>query len=199
MRELCRRDATLAAIVDRCGAPPLWHRAPGFATLVYIVLEQQVSLASARATYERLEKLLPAFAPEAYLSLSATQLRACGVSRQKARYTGLIAEAVLDGSLPIANLARYSDDRVRSFLTAVTGVGDWTADVYMMSALRRSDLWPVGDLALVKAIVDLHRLSSKPSRDELIELAEAYRPYRSVAARLYWHHYLNPVGAPRAR
>lgn len=197
LRELCARDAKLAAIVDRCRAPTLWRRLPGFATLVYVVLEQQVSLASAKAAFDRLQVRLPEFSPEAYLSLSPEELRASGVSRQKARYTRLIAEAIRDGSLPIERLARYSDDRVRALLTAITGVGNWTADVYMMSALRRPDLWPVGDLALVKALCEVQNLDGKPSRDALLDLGEAYRPYRSVAAQLYWQHYLNPSTGPR--
>ena len=188
--ELCRRDADLAALVARCGAPALWKRPPGFPTLVYIILEQQVSLASARATYDKLRALLRDFTPQVYLKLTERQLRAAGVSRQKARYTRLVAEAVLEGSLPLARLARYSDTRAREFLTAITGVGDWTADVYLMSALRRPDLWPIGDLALVKAIVDIKALGAKPEVSRLEALGETYRPYRSVAAQLYWHHYL---------
>ncbi len=190
--ELCARDPRLAEVVDRCGEPKLWRRPAGFATLIYIVLEQQVSLASARATYDRLQRQLPDLSPESFLSLTDDELRACGVSRQKARYGRLIADAILEGSLPINRLGRFSDDRVRALLTAITGVGDWTADVYMMSALRRPDLWPVGDLALVKALADLNDLAAKPSRDELIAIGERYRPYRSVAAQLYWLHYLNP-------
>ena len=198
VRELCARDARLAAIVDHCGAPTLWRRPPGFATLVYVVLEQQVSLASAKATFDRLKEQLPEFSPDAYLGLSPEDLRASGVSRQKTRYTRLIAEAIRDGSLPIKHLARYPDDRVRALLTAITGVGDWTADVYMMSALRRPDLWPVGDLALVKALREVQALKEKPSRDALLDLGEPYRPYRSVAAQLYWQHYLNSSRASAA-
>jgi DNA-3-methyladenine glycosylase II len=155
------------------------------------VLEQQVSLASARAAYERLDAVLDAFTPEAYLALNNDALRACGVSRQKARYTRLIAEAVIDGSLPLDGLARRSDAVVRDCLTAITGVGDWTAEVYMLAALRRPDLWPVGDLALVKALCEVKGIVAKPSRDVLRDLGEPYRPYRSVAAKILWHHYLS--------
>ncbi len=195
VRELVSRDADLAAIVDRCGPPPFWSRPRGFATLVYIVLEQQVSLASARATFDRLQALLPEFSPEAFLLLDDATLRGCGLSRQKMRYTRLIAEAVVSGNLPLARLGRFSDERVRAELTAITGVGDWTAEVYMMTALRRPDLWPLGDLAMVKAILDVKGLEAATDRGVLLELGECYRPYRSVAAKLYWHHYLTP-GAP---
>jgi DNA-3-methyladenine glycosylase II len=189
--ELVRRDDDLAVIVRRFGAPAFWSRPPGFATLVYIVLEQHVSLASARATFDRLAALLADFTPGAYLALSDDTLRACGVSRQKARYTRLIARAIIDGDLPIDRLARYGDTRVRALLTAITGVGDWTADIYLMAALRRPDLWPVGDLALVNAIRELKGADAGADREALLTLGERYRPYRSVAAQLYWHHYLS--------
>ncbi|MEM9758581.1 MAG: DNA-3-methyladenine glycosylase 2 family protein [Pseudomonadota bacterium] len=192
VRELTSRDADLAAIVDRCGAPPFWSRPQGFATLVYIVLEQQVSLASARASYDRVTALLPEFTPQAFLKIEDTDLRACGFSRQKTRYTRLIAEAIVSGKLPLARLGRFSDERVRAELTAITGVGDWTAEIYMMTALRRPDLWPLGDLAMVKAIRDVKGLAADSDRDRLHELGEGYRPYRSVAAQLYWRHYLTP-------
>jgi len=191
--ELCARDVALASIVDRCGLPDFWCRPAGFATLIYIVLEQQVSLASARAAYMRLREHLPSFEPAPFLALPDETLRACGVSRQKARYGRLIAEAILDGSLPIDRLARFSDARVRSLLTAIKGVGDWTADVYMMAALRRPDLWPIGDLALVKALREVK--GAGPSREELLAIGDVYRPFRSVAAQLYWQHYLNPPAA----
>ncbi len=190
--ELCARDADLAAVLARCGPLPSWSRPRGFATLVYIILEQQVSLASGRAAYDKLCALLPEFSPRAYLRLSDRELRAAGVSRQKTRYTRLLAEAILDGSLPMTTLGRKPDEEVRRLLTAITGVGDWTADVYMMAALRRPDLWPVGDLALVKSIQSMKGLDQRPDRDWLQQLGERYRPYRSVATRIYWHHYLNP-------
>jgi len=189
--ELVRRDADLAVIVQRFGVPAFWSRPPGFATLVYIVLEQQVSLASARATFDRLAARLADFAPDAYLTLTDEALRACGVSRQKARYTRLIARAIIDGVLPIDRLGRYGDARVRNLLTAITGVGDWTADIYLMAALRRPDLWPVGDLAMVNAIREIKGSVVGADRRALLELGERYRPYRSVAAQLYWHHYLS--------
>lgn len=188
---LCARDEDLAAIVERHGPPAFWSRPPGFATLVYIILEQQVSLASARATWLRIGELLEEFSPASYLSLSDAQLRAAGVSRQKARYTRLLAEAVVDGTLPLARLARMRDEGVRSALTSITGIGNWTADVYMMSALRRPDRWPIGDLALVKAIMAVKGLDERPSSAWLDALGESYRPFRSVAARIYWHHYLD--------
>ena len=151
-----------------------------------------MSLASARACFNKLEEALPSFAPESLLNLSDAELRELGVSRQKARYMKLIAEALLDGSLPLDRLGRMDDESARTQLTRITGIGNWTADVYLMSALRRPDLWPIGDLALVKALVEIKELRARPEREQLMSLGEAYRPFRSVATHLYWHHYLNP-------
>lgn len=193
VEELGQRDPDLAAIMDRCGPLKPWSRPRGFATLVYIIFEQQVSLASARATFDKVAVLLEEFTPDAYLQLNDDALRAAGVSRQKARYTRLVADAIIDGSLPIDGLGRRSDEQIRELMTAITGIGDWTADVYMMAALQRPDLWPVGDLALVKAVQSIKELSSRPDRDWLMDLGERYRPYRSVATRIFWHHYLHPA------
>lgn len=188
---LAAEDADIADIVRRCGAPQLWSRPPGFSTLVYIVLEQQVSLASARTCYQRLLALQPDLSPAKYLRLSDEQLRGAGLSSQKIRYTRLIAAAILDDSLPIDKLGRLADDRVRELLTAITGVGNWTADIYLMAALRRPDLWPIGDLALVKALQEIKGVALRPSADMLLDFGERYRPYRSVATRIFWMHYLH--------
>jgi DNA-3-methyladenine glycosylase II len=187
---LAARDEDLAAVVRQVGAPSFWSRPAGFASLVYIIFEQQVSLASAKATYVKVCALLDEFAPEFYLKLGDEALRCAGVSRQKTRYTRLVAEAIVSGALPIAALGRKSDDEVRSLLTAITGIGNWTADIYLMAALRRPDLWPLGDLALHKSVQAVKGLSERPHADYLAALGERYRPYRSVATHIYWRHYL---------
>ena len=210
--ELAKRDSDIKSIVDALGPPAPWRRPPGFASLVYIIFEQQVSLASAKATFDKVSAQLSAkpsrqlspqpspesqgFTATAYLELSDQALRSAGVSRQKMRYTRLVAQAIEAGDLPIQRLNRYSDQRVRELLTRIVGIGDWTADVYLISALRRTDLWPVGDLALVKSIQNVKGLSERPNRDWLDELGESYRPFRSVAARIYWDHYLSRGGFP---
>ncbi|HKK23064.1 MAG TPA: DNA-3-methyladenine glycosylase 2 family protein, partial [Pseudohaliea sp.] len=178
-------------IVERHGPPAFRARPAGFRTLVYIILEQQVSLASAKATLDKVDALLPAFTPAAWLALGDDALRGAGVSRQKMRYTRLAAQAIEDGALPLATLARRRDQRVRELLTAIPGIGHWTADCYLLLALRRPDLWPVGDLALVKAVQTLKGLEDKPGPEALEALGERYRPFRSVATQLFWHYYLN--------
>ena len=188
---LASGDKDLATIVERYGPPKLLSRSPGFSTLVYIIFEQQVSLASAKASFDKVSMLLPDFSEENYLDLSDIALRNAGVSRQKIRYTRLVAEAILAGDLPIRSLARKDDAVVRELLTAITGIGNWTADVYLMLALRRPDLWPVGDLALVKAAAMVKGVKGKPDKEWLEGLGEQYRPYRSVATGIFWRHYLN--------
>jgi len=188
---LAAKDGDLRAIVECLGPPPFRSRPAGFETLVYIILEQQVSLASARATLDRITALLPEFTATAYLQLTDEALRGAGVSRQKIRYTRALAAAIEEDSLPMATLARRSDKRIRELLTALPGIGNWTADCYLMLALRRPDLWPVGDLALVKAVQSVKGLHERPHPKSLEQLGEHYRPFRSVATQLYWHHYLH--------
>jgi DNA-3-methyladenine glycosylase II len=187
---LAAGDEDLARIVERFGAPSFVSRPNSFATLISIIFEQQVSLASAKATFDKVALLLPDFSEETYLELSDETLRAAGVSRQKIRYTRLVAEAIIAGRLPIRTLVRKSDAEVRELLTAITGLGNWTADVYLMIALRRPDLWPIGDLALVKAVMSVKGTGDKPDACTLEELGERYRPYRSVATGILWRYYL---------
>jgi DNA-3-methyladenine glycosylase II len=185
-----RVDADLAAIVDRFGPPPLWARPPGFATLTFIILEQQVSLASARAAFERLTAATGELTPQAFLRLDDRELLAIGFSRQKTRYVRGLSAAILAGELDLEAVQRLDDDKARAALTDLTGVGPWTADIYLLLALGRPDVWPTGDLALVTAVQHVKRLADRPSGDELTTLAEPWRPWRSVAARLFWHDYL---------
>ncbi len=184
-------DADLAAIVTTHGAPSPWRREPGFATLVLLILEQQVSLASARAAFERLAARLGQVLPDRLLELDDAALRGVGFSRQKTGYARALAEAVLDGSLDLEVLRDLDDEAVRKALVALPGIGPWTADVYLLACLGRADVWPVGDVALQTAARWAKRLESRPGPDELAALGEAWRPLRSVAAQLLWHLYLS--------
>lgn len=191
---LAGRDHDLRLVVDRFGPPPLWDREPGFATLLKTILEQQVSLASAAAAYDRLLEVVDVLTPEAFLAQGDATLRQVGFSRQKTRYGRILARALLDGSLDLEAVGRLRDDEARAALTALTGIGLWTADTYLLMALRRPDVWPVGDIALQAAVADLKGLPARPSADEMIELAETWRPWRGVAARILWFHYLDGRG-----
>lgn len=187
---LAERDPDLAAIRARHGPPPLWDRDPGFATLVAIVLEQQVSLRSGAAALERLRQAAGSVEPEAIVQLGESGARAAGLTRQKARYVVALAEAALDGRFDATALATADDENARARLTSLLGVGRWTADIYLLMALGRPDIWPDGDLALATAMRRAKDLASLPDAAKQRQLAEQWRPWRAVAARLLWHAYL---------
>lgn len=191
VRRLAATDADLAWILQNFGPPPLWQRATGFATMVHIILEQQVSLASARAAFDRLQQRLRPVAPGSFLELSDAELKTVGFSRQKTRYCRLLAQALLDGQLDLDEVERMSDDAARAALMQITGIGHWTVDIYLLMALRRPDVWPQGDLALAVAMQRLSKLASRPSPHELAAMAENWKPHRAVAARMLWHYYLS--------
>lgn len=171
----------------------MWARTPGFPTLVYIILEQQVSLASARAAFTKLELASDEITPETFLRFGDEELKAIGFSRQKAGYCRGLARAVLDGELDLPALEGLPDEQVRAALTAVKGIGPWTANIYLLMVLLRPDIWPAGDLALAVAYQKIKQLPARPGTQELEAIAERWRPWRAVAARLLWHEYLNPV------
>jgi len=189
--ELAGRDAALGTIVDRHDVPEFWARPPGFATLLLLILEQQVSLASARAAYARVDARLGGVTPQALLRLTDEELRADGFSRQKTRYARALATALLAGELDLERVAKLDDDGARKALVALPGIGPWTAEVYLLSALRRPDAWPVGDIALQEAARRTLGLDTRPSPAELEEIGERWRPHRATAARLLWHLYLS--------
>ena len=168
----------------------MWSRRPGFASLVQMILEQQVSLASAAACFDKLRVMTGRLTPRRFLMLSVAQLKRCGFSRQKSAYCRGMAESIVSGELDLPRLAGQSDDRVRAALTGLRGIGEWTADVYLLMALNRPNVWPAGDLALAEAVKDVKRMRSRPGPEVLVSLAESWRPWRSVAARLLWQRYL---------
>ncbi len=189
--ELSDRDPALGDVVAAWGAPPRWKRPQGFATLVLLILEQQVSLASAKATFARLEERAGAVEPGAILALGEERMKEAGLSRQKARYVHGLAEAVTAGTVDFRKLGRADDEAVRAALIPVKGIGDWTVDIYLLSALQRPDVWPARDLALQEAARAVRGLDARPDEAAMHEIGEAWRPWRSVAARILWHHYLN--------
>jgi len=192
--ELGARDGRLAAIVERHGIPEFWFRRAGFATLLLLILEQQVSLASARAAFTRVDARVGGVTPEGLLTLSDAELREDGFSRQKTRYARALAEKIVSRELDLDGFRRLDDDDVRAALVALLGVGAWTAEVYLLSALRRPDAWPVGDLALQEAARRVLALETRPSPLELEAIGERWRPHRATAARLLWHQYLAERG-----
>ena len=189
-RELAARDRLLANIHATYGDPPLWRRATGFRTLVHIILEQQVSLSSAKSMLLRLEREIQPFTPERFLELGETHLRGLGVTRQKSSYLLHLSESVVNGRLSLRGLSRLSDDQALVLLTGIKGIGLWSANIYLLMAMRRADIWPAGDLALAVAVKELKGLATKPTAEELELVAQRWRPYRAVAARMLWQYYL---------
>ena len=191
LAELAGRDADLGRVLYELGPPPMWDRKPGFPTLVHIILEQQVSLASARSCFDKLLAVLDDLTPALLLELDDDTLKRAGFSRQKTDYVRILAGALDGGELDLDGLADLPDEEVRERLMHLKGIGRWTADIYLLMALGRPDVWPVGDLALVVAAQRVKDLKARPSPQEFEALGDAWRPWRSVAARLLWHHYLS--------
>ncbi|HET6487250.1 MAG TPA: DNA-3-methyladenine glycosylase 2 family protein, partial [Spirochaetia bacterium] len=159
--------------------------------LVHIILEQQVSLASARAAFDRLKEATRPITPKGFLMLGDEELKRIGFSRQKAAYCRGLASAIQSRELRLKALGEAEDDAARSALLAVRGIGPWTADIYLLMVLLRPDVWPTGDMALAVAYQERYRLRERPSQERLGRIAERWRPWRAVAARLLWHDYLS--------
>lgn len=191
VRYLCGKDPDLAQIFDSFGMPPLWSRDPNFSGLLQIILGQQISLAAADATYGRLLRAIEEVTPERFMKLDKAALKTVGFSRQKARYSLHLAEMIMNGELDLPALGKQEDESVRTQLMRVKGIGKWSADIYLLMALKRPNAWPAGDLALAVAIKEIKGLPQAPDVTEVENMAELWRPWRGVAAQLLWHYYLN--------
>jgi DNA-3-methyladenine glycosylase II len=188
---LAKKDADLRFIIQQYGYPPLWKREASFETLIHIILEQQVSLASAKAALDKLKEKIITITPENLLSLTDPALKACYFSRQKIIYSRELAGAIISQQLKLDTLATAPDEKIREELTKIKGIGHWTVDVYLMMALQRSDLFPTGDIALIKSIKAIKQLPAHTTKEEIIEIAENWRPFRTIAAFILWHAYLS--------
>jgi DNA-3-methyladenine glycosylase II len=188
---LARRDKQLAQILKTHGKPPLWRRPATFSTLVKIILEQQVSLKSAASMFRKLQHSIAPFTAARIVEVGPEYLRRLGVTRQKTSYLLNVSSAIVAGTLNLRRLSRLPDGDVKEALMRIKGLGSWSADVYLLMAMRRADIWPAGDLALAVAIKELHGLERKPTFEELEVIAEKWRPHRAVAARMLWQYYLS--------
>ena len=189
-QHLARKDPHLSAILEAHGHPPLWRRPATFTTLVRIILEQQVSLKSADAMFRRLRASITPFTPHGVSTAGPDYLRKLGVTRQKTAYLLHLSSAIIEGDLNLRKLARMSDLDAKATLMQIKGLGSWSADVYLLMAMCRADIWPAGDLALAVAVQELNQLKQRPTFLELEEIAEKWRPHRAVAARMLWQYYL---------
>ena len=188
--KLAKQDKDLKMILDEYGFPPFWSRANTFEALVHIILEQQVSLASALSALNKLKERIGSITPKKVLLLSDEELRACYFSRQKTVYVRHLAEALVSGKLSLSKLEKMDDEIIRQQLTSIKGIGNWTVDVYLIFILHHADVFPIGDLAAVNALKRVKGLPASASADEVMAIANAWVPYRTVATMLLWHYYL---------
>jgi DNA-3-methyladenine glycosylase II len=186
---LCQRDPSLKKIFDLYGYPPMWERENTYETLVLTILEQQVSLASAMAAFKKIKEVLPIITPQGLLVLTDETLRSCFFTRQKIVYTRELAHAMLNGKVNLDQYIVMEDEEVRQDIKKIKGIGDWTADIYLLHALRRTDIFPIGDIALVNAI-RMVKENLLLSREEIILMSREWQPYRSVAVMMFWHYYI---------
>ncbi|MES2061718.1 MAG: DNA-3-methyladenine glycosylase [Bacteroidota bacterium] len=189
--ELAQIDADFAGVIRLYGYPPMWTRPNTFETLVHIILEQQVSLASALSALNKLRERVQEITPARVLLLTDAEMRECYCSRQKTAYIKYLAEAIISGQIDLEAFQQMEDADIRNRLTALKGIGNWTVDVYLMFVLQHTDVLPIGDLAIVNAIKRLKSLPKETQKEELLILAEQWKPYRTVASMLLWHYYLS--------
>jgi len=187
---LAEKDVHLRGIVQQYGHPPMWNRPASFESLVHIILEQQVSLASAKAALEKLRAKIGKITAAKVLTLSDAELRSCYFSRQKAGYIRGLAETIVTKKLNLKQLGTAADADIRTTLKKIKGIGDWTVDIYLLFVLQRSDVFPTGDLAMMNALKQVKQLPQHITKEEIIQLAEAWRPHRSLATMLFWHYYI---------
>jgi len=193
--ELASNDLDLQKIINTHGYPPFWSRPNSFESLVHIILEQQVSLASALSALNKLRERVQEITPARIVLLTDEEMRACYVSRQKNLYIKYLAEALLSGQLKLEEFHDMPDEEIRAKLVALKGIGNWTADVYLMFALQRADIFPMGDLAAVNALKRVKKLPAETTKEEMLKITAKWQPYRTLAAMLLWHYYLS---APKA-
>ncbi|RAJ37280.1 DNA-3-methyladenine glycosylase family protein [Pedobacter cryoconitis] len=189
--QLGKTDTDLGRIITSYGYPHLWTRPNTFESLVHIILEQQVSLASALAALNKLKERLPEFTPAAILSLTDEEFRTCYFSRQKTAYTRFLADAILNGQIDLEEFTQLDNNQVRNTLTQLKGIGNWTVDVYLMFVLHRADIFPIGDLAAVNALKKIKSLPLHTIKDEILDISGKWKPYRTVASMMLWHYYLS--------
>lgn len=191
--QLAALDPDLKCILDAHGYPPMWTKENSFESLVHIILEQQVSLASALAALNKLKEKSGSITPESIMLLNDEEMRSCFVSRQKMGYIRGLALSVKNKEIDLKAFATMSDEEVREALISLRGIGNWTIDVYLMFSLQRADIFPVGDLAAVNALKRLKQLVPSTTKEEILSISETWKPFRTVASMMLWHYYLSRI------
>jgi DNA-3-methyladenine glycosylase II len=192
--KLAKKDKDLRKIIRQHGYPPMWTRPATFQSLILFILEQQVSLASAYAAFRKLKEKIGYVTPQKILLLTDAELRACYFSRQKIIYARELAKAIQSKQLQLQKFSGAHEDEIRVELKKIKGIGDWTVDVYLMHALQRSDLFPLGDIALVNSLKETKQLNGHTTREDMLAIAEFWRPYRTIASMILWHAYIQKRG-----
>ena len=188
---LCQKDNLIFDIHSEFGSPPNWQREPGFETLCQIILEQQVSLESARAHFTKLKEFVGEFTPENLLKLSDEEMRNCYISRQKAKYLRELSMAIENNALDLDEIPTLEEAEIRSKLTAIKGIGNWTVDIYLLFCLQHKDIFPIGDIAVLNSIKERYKVQT---REEIFAVSENWKPYRSLGTYFMWHYYLKKRG-----
>lgn len=192
--QLAKKDKELRAIIKEHGHPPMWTRPATFQTLILTILEQQVSLAAAYAAFKKLKERIGYVTPAKILSLTDEELRACYFTRQKTVYARELALAIQSKKISLKKISVLPDEAVREQLIQLKGIGHWTIDVYLMHALQRTDLFPLGDIALVNSLKEVKQLPKDTGKEKMLAIAEPWRPYRTIAAMILWHAYIKKRG-----
>ena len=188
---LTEKDSVFQHIIDTFGLPVIPRRPQGFQTLVLLILEQQVSIDSAKACFIKLQAIVPSLAPEALRALPDEAFRSCGISRQKTAYIKGLSEAVINGGIVLESLAEKPAGQVREELIRLKGIGNWTIDIYLMFCLEAPDIIPIGDIAVVNTMKELWGFDNK---EAMVSHADNWAPHRSLATYLLWHYYLQKRG-----
>lgn len=192
--KLAKKDKDLRKVIKQNGYPPMWTRPATFQSLILFILEQQVSLASAYAAFKKLKEKIGYVTPRKILALTDEELRSCYFSRQKIIYARELAKAVQSKQLKLKKFSDAHEDEIRIELKKIKGIGDWTVDVYLMHSLQRCDLFPLGDIALVNSLKEVKQLNGHTTKEDMLAIAESWRPFRTIASMILWHAYIKKRG-----
>jgi DNA-3-methyladenine glycosylase II len=188
---LIQRDKTFSLLLERYGPPGFVSRPPGFESMCKIILEQQVSLESARASFNKLKDVITDYTPENVIEVSLQEFRDCGISRQKTVYLQALAEAIIEGTIDFDSFKDKSAEQIRKELIQIKGIGNWTIDIYLMFSLQSPDILPLGDIGILSAIKDLWGFTTL---EQITKHTKIWSPYRTAAAFFLWHYYLEKRG-----
>jgi DNA-3-methyladenine glycosylase II len=191
---VCKKDKKLKAIIKQYGFPKIWVRPFTFETFILTILEQQVSLAAAYAAFNKLKQKIKKVTPKAIAALSEEELKACYFTRQKVVYAQLLAQAFLNKTINLKHLATLPDEEIKAVLLPHKGIGHWTIEVILLHALQRTNIFPIGDIALVNSMRTVYELPKNCAKEELLAIAEKWAPLKTMGCYILWHKYITDKG-----